>query len=39
MEEMNVTAVWMGGVVAMMLVMAGIAMVGLYLQRKRGDDE
>ena len=33
MEEMTVTAVWMGGVVAMMLVMGVIAIVGLYREK------
>lgn len=34
MEAMNVTTVWMGGVVAMMLVVGVIAVAGLYREKK-----
>lgn len=35
MEELEVTRLWMGGVVGMMLVFAAIAMAGYVLRRKR----
>ena len=35
MEELVVTRVWMGGVVAMMLVFAVIAVVGYLRYRRR----
>ncbi|WP_277345608.1 hypothetical protein [Pseudomaricurvus alkylphenolicus] len=34
MEELAVTRLWMGGVVVMMLVFAGIAFVGVLLEKQ-----
>ena len=35
MEELEVTRLWMGGVVGMMLVFALVALVGYVLRRQR----
>ena len=37
MEELQVTQLWMGGVVMMMLVFAGLAGVGYAYRKKRGE--
>ena len=39
MEELVVTRVWMGGVVAMMLVFAVIAVVGYFRYRRRNGNQ
>ena len=39
MAELEVTRIWMGGVVSMMLVFAVIAFVGYLRYRKRTDKE
>lgn len=36
MEELEVTRLWMGGVVGMMLAFALIALAGYLLRRRRG---
>lgn len=38
MAELEVTRIWMGGVVSMMLVFAVIALVGYLRYRKRTPD-
>lgn len=38
MAELEVTRIWMGGVVSMMLVFAAIALVGYLQYRRRQKD-
>jgi len=37
MEELEVTRLWMGGVVGMMLVFAVVALAGYLLRRRHGE--
>lgn len=37
MEELQVTQMWMGGVVLMMLVFAALAGIGYILRKKRDE--
>jgi len=37
MDELQVTQVWMAGVVVMMLIFGGIALVGYFRQKSRDE--